>query len=83
MALTNHLTPGLTLPFIQTTRYACTTAQGSSEMLVQPRLFAEWTRDRELLHGSVAANKGVMRLYCGRFLPGVLSCMFILDQHRY
>lgn len=42
---------------------------GSSEMLVQPRLFAEWTRDRELLHGSVAANKGVMRLYCGRFLP--------------
>ena len=44
--------------------------QGSPAMRVQSRLFAEWNRERELQHGSVAATKGIIRLYCGDFLGG-------------
>lgn len=43
---------------------------GSARMLVQSRLFVEWDRQRELQHGGVGATQGILRLYCGDFLPG-------------
>ena len=51
-------------------------------MRVQSRLFAEWNRKRELQHGSIAATKGIMRLYCGDLLAGDVRARACLSSQE-